>query len=120
MSLKSYDAKADVNKNSALVWAFGGLYDPVPQRGRRAFFGSTLSTAAVHDGLVYIPEEGGYLHCLDAASRRALLGTRFQGKRLGLPHRVDGRVLVATNDMARIFKPNGKTAQVLTTIDMGD
>ena len=34
--------------------------------GRNYYFGRTLSTCAVHDGLVFAAEQAGYLHCLDA------------------------------------------------------
>ena len=35
VSLQSYDAKAIANKNSALVWAFGGPVVPRPRKGRK-------------------------------------------------------------------------------------
>src|SRR4029077_7216797 len=43
-------------KDSALAWSYGELVMPKPARGRRSTFRSTLSTAAVHDDLVYISE----------------------------------------------------------------
>src|SRR5262249_23119506 len=63
---EKFDPKAQENKDSALVWHFGGLIVPKPPKGRAEHFGGTISTAAIHDGLVYIAEERGYLQCLDA------------------------------------------------------
>ena len=61
-----FDPKDAANKNSALVWHYGEPSKKEWKAGRNYVFGRTLSTAAVHDGLVYIAELAGYLHCLDA------------------------------------------------------
>ena len=39
---------------------------PTPAKGRKYSFGRTISTAAVADGLCYVAELEGILHCLDA------------------------------------------------------
>src|SRR5262249_13559033 len=65
------DPKAMVNKDSALAWHYGGELMPRPKFGRTAHFGRTFATAAIYDGLVYITEEMGYLHCLDADTGKA-------------------------------------------------
>src|SRR5262249_30887183 len=54
----NFDPKAPENKKSALVWHYGG---PVAQKdqkkvGRNYYFGRTMSTCAVHEGLVYAAE----------------------------------------------------------------
>jgi outer membrane protein assembly factor BamB len=120
VSLKSYDAKAEANKNSALVWAFGGPIVPTPNKGRRVFFHSTISTAAVHDGLVYIPERTGYLHCLDAATGREVWVHDFKAEVFGSPYWVDGRVFVGTGDDEIIIFAHGRTAKVLAAIDFDE
>src|SRR5262249_31190974 len=61
-----FDAKADVNKDSALTWHYGGSTGQ--KKGRKYFFGRTISACAVHDGLVYASELDGFLHCLDAST----------------------------------------------------
>jgi outer membrane protein assembly factor BamB len=120
VSLKSYDAKAALNKSSALVWAFGGPVEPRPEKGRPAYFGATLSTAAVHEGLVYITEEYGYLHCLDAATGRHAWEYDFKTSVLGSPFWADGRVFVGTEDGEVKTFAHGRTAKLLATIDMED
>jgi outer membrane protein assembly factor BamB len=117
VSLKSYDAKADANKNSALVWAFGGPVMPVPKKGRKVNFGPTISTAAVHDGLVYIPETTGYLHCLDAATGREVWQHDFKAVVWGSPYWVDGRVFVGTDDGTLVIFTHGRERKVLAMID---
>src|SRR5262249_13206059 len=54
---EKFDPKAAVNKDSALVWYYGGLIQPKPAKGPPERFGPTISTAAVHDGLVYAADE---------------------------------------------------------------
>jgi outer membrane protein assembly factor BamB len=98
VSVKSYDAKDPKNKNSALVWAFGGPIDPPPARGRQAYFGPTMSTASVHDGLVFAAELSGYLHCLDAKTGKRYWEHDFKTAVWGSPYYVDGKVYLNTQD----------------------
>jgi outer membrane protein assembly factor BamB len=117
-SPKSFDAKDPANKNSALVWAFGGPVEPPPKKGRRGNFGSTMSTAAVHDGLVYITEEFGFMHCLDANTGQRLWQHNLKDGIWGSPYWVDGRVFVGTQAGDVVIFAHGRTAKVLATIDM--
>ena len=96
VSLKSYNAKVPANKDSALVWAFGGPIDPLPPKGRQAHFTNTISTAAVYDGLVYITEETGFLHCLDANTGKHYWEHDFKDAVWASPYYVDGKIYVGT------------------------
>jgi outer membrane protein assembly factor BamB len=118
VSLTDYDAKAPANKNSALVWAFGGPMTPRPAKGRDEYFGPTISTAAVHDGLVYISEEAGYLHCLDAKTGKRYWQHDFRAGIWGSPFWVDGKIYVGANDGEMRIFAHGKTKQLLASIDM--
>lgn len=118
VSLKSYDAKAAVNKGSALVWAFGGPVKPRPKDARRVFFGSTMSTAAVHDGLVYIPEHNGYMYCLDAKTGKHYWTHDFLSGILGSPLWVDGKVYVANDDSDVVIFAHGRNKKVLAKMHM--
>src|SRR5262249_4701815 len=84
--------------NSALVWAYGGMIEPKPKKGRAVAFRTTLSTAAVHDGLVYISEETGYLHCLDAKTGQKYWEHDFKAGVWGSPYYVDGKVYQCVED----------------------
>lgn len=108
VSFKNYDAKSPANKNSALVWAFGGVINPPPAKGRKVNFGSTISTAAVHDGLIYIPEESGYLHCLDAKTGERYWEHDFKAAVWGSAFCVDNKVYVATEDSSVVIFEHGK------------
>ncbi|MCI0378855.1 MAG: PQQ-binding-like beta-propeller repeat protein, partial [Gemmataceae bacterium] len=118
VSFKSYDAKAAENKNSALIWSYGGPVQPVPKKGRRAFFERTCSTAAIHDGLVYISEERGYLHCLDAKTGQHHWVHDVKNGIWGSPYYVDGKVYLGVIDgSVYIFEAN-KNKKHLGTMDM--
>lgn len=115
VSLKSYDAKAAANKDSALVWAFGGMVDPPPAvgKGRKTYFGVTISTACVHDGLVFIPEESGYMQCLDAKTGVRYWEHDVKTAIWGSAYYVDGKVFVGTDDGEVIVFAASKEKKVL-------
>jgi outer membrane protein assembly factor BamB len=113
----NFDPKAPENKNSALVWHFGGPADP-KKIGRNYYFGRTMSTCAVHDGLVYIGELDGYLHCLDAKTGEKYWDENMQSDTWSSPYWVDGKVYMGTDEgQLRIFK-DGKQKQLIKAIDM--
>ncbi len=118
VSLKSYDAKAAVNERSALIWAFGGPVKPQLMVARRVFFDSTMSTAAVHDGLVYIPEHNGYMHCLDTKTGKHYWTHDFVAGVLGSPLWVDGKVYVANDDGNVVIFAHGRNKKVLAKMPM--
>lgn len=118
VSFKSYDAKAPENKGSALVWAFGGPITPRPAKGRGVYFDATMSTAAVHDGLVYISEQDGYLHCLDANTGHCYWVHDVGSKVNGSAYWVDGRVYLGTDEGRVWILEHGKTRKLLAKIDM--
>lgn len=120
VSLKSYDRNAPENKDSALVWAFGGLIDPPPAKGRKTRFSSTLSTAAVHDGLVYVAEETGYLHCLDANTGHQHWVHDLKAGVWGSAMYADGRVFLAVDDGHVFVFAHGRACNLLTTLDMDE
>jgi outer membrane protein assembly factor BamB len=105
----NWDPKADVNKNSGLVWHYGGLIMPEPKRGRRDVFGRTVSTAAIHDGLVYISELMGVIHCLDAKTGQKYWDYDMLSEIWGSPYLVDGKIFIgADNGEIAVLSP-GKT-----------
>jgi outer membrane protein assembly factor BamB len=118
VSLKSYDAKDAANKGSALVWAFGGRLEPRPEKGRRSHFGPTVSTAAVHQGLVYITEEYGHLHCFEAATGNRLWVYDLKAMLIGSPFLVKDRVYVGNEDGEIVIFAHDRAARVVATIDM--
>jgi outer membrane protein assembly factor BamB len=116
-----YDPASPANKKSALVWQFGGRVPGKVKLGEReVYFGKTLSTAAVHDGLAYVAEESGFLHCLDAATGKELWQHDLKAGIWGSPYWADGKVYLGTDDGQVVVFAHGRQKKVLATIDMGE
>ncbi len=120
VSAVDLDAKNPKNKDSALVWCYGGFILPKPEKGRTVRFGSTISTCAVHDGLVYIAEERGYLHCLDAKTGQKYWEHDFLTSIWASPYWVDGKVYLCHADGEVAIFAHGKQVNLLAKISMED
>jgi outer membrane protein assembly factor BamB len=120
VSPKTLNHKDAKNNGSALVWSYGGKIDPVPKKGRRVVFGRTISTCAIHDGLVYIAEEHGYLHCLDAKTGEKHWVYDFKCGIWGSAYYVDGKVYIGTDEGELAVFKHGKKQELLAKIDMGE
>ncbi len=99
--LADWDAnppKITKNPNSAAVWHYGGKGAP-PEGARRNYvFGRSLSTCAVHDGLLYTGELAGFVHCLDAKTGERLWTHNFNVATWSSPYWVDGKVYFGNDD----------------------
>lgn len=113
-----FDAKDPANKNSGLVWHFGGLapedYD------RNYYFGRTLSTCAVHDGLLYTAEYDGVVHCLDANTGKQHWEHDMRSDTWSSPYWVDGKVYIGNENGKLLIFEHGKTKKLLKEIQMGE
>lgn len=105
------DPNSPENRTSALAWHYGGLVSPRPKFGRSVHFGRTISTAAVYMGLVYITEEYGYMHCLDAQTGKKYWQHDFRTGIWGSPMWAEGRVYVGTDDGDVYIFKHGKEKQ---------
>jgi outer membrane protein assembly factor BamB len=114
---QSFDPKSPANKDSGLVWHLGGPILPRPKKGRDIYFGRTLSTVAVHDGLVYAAEMEGFLKCLDARTGEVIWDEDLKSGTWNSPFYVDGKVFMGTDNEMIVFKA-GRQKQRLATIDM--
>jgi outer membrane protein assembly factor BamB len=114
----NFDPKAEVNKDSGLVWHYGGFIKPKPAKGRAFTFGRTLSTVCVHDGLLYTSELEGIVHCFDAKTGEHYWEHDMKADTWASPSWVDGHVYIG-NDKGKIlvFK-HGKKKELVNTIDM--
>jgi RNA polymerase sigma factor (sigma-70 family) len=97
------------NPNSGQLWAQGG------QGG----IGRTLSTCAVHDGLVYAAELNGYLYCFDAGTGKVCWRHDLRSAIWGSPLWVDGKVYLGTDDGELWIFQHGKQkpAPVMINLD---
>jgi outer membrane protein assembly factor BamB len=103
----NFDPKAPVNKDSGLVWHHGGPVVPKPEgEGREVIFARTISTVAIHDGLVYAAEMDGFLQCLDARTGKKYWEYDLKDSTWCSPFYVDGKVFLGTKggDMF-VFRP---------------
>jgi outer membrane protein assembly factor BamB len=114
------DVKNPKNKGSALVWAFGGEVKPKPElgKGRPIYFGHSISTPAVQDGLVYINENAGYLHCLDAKTGQRYWEHDFLGNFWGSPYWVDGKIYICAEDSEVHIFAHGKAKKIIGKVSM--
>jgi outer membrane protein assembly factor BamB len=91
----NFDPAAAANAGSALAWHFGGD-DKRSNVTREFVFGRTMSTACVVDGVVYVAELQGLLHCLDAKTGKQFWEYDTKGAVWGSPYYADGKVFLAT------------------------
>jgi outer membrane protein assembly factor BamB len=115
----NFDPKAPVNKDSALVWHYGEPSPPAWKKGRNYVFGRTLSTPAIHDGLVYISELAGYLHCLDAKTGEQLWTHNLRAPIWSSPYWVDGKVLLGCDSEEVNIFAHGRKKNLITSVEMG-
>jgi outer membrane protein assembly factor BamB len=115
-----FDPKDPVNKDSGLVWHLGG---PAPEGiDPPYYFGRTVSTVAVHDGVVYATDLDGFLHCLDAKTGEKLWSHDLSSSVWASPYYVDGKIFIgAFNGSGDLFIfTAGKKKKDPIKIETGD
>jgi outer membrane protein assembly factor BamB len=75
--------------------------------------GRSMSTAAVHDGLVYVADLAGFLYCLDAATGRQVWKHDIEGKCWGSPLVADGKVYLGHEQGVFFALATGREKKVL-------
>ncbi len=116
----NFDPEAAENKDSGLVWHYGGPRNPklANSEERDYVFGRTMSTCCVHDGLVYVTEVDGYLHCLNAKTGRRYWVHDLGGGVWASPCYVDGKVYMGVDNGDLLVFAAGKEDKLLNTIDL--
>ncbi len=110
----NFDPKAPENKNSGLFWHYGGdVPDSDMNYPRDFYFGRTLSTCCVHEGLVYAAEYSGLLHCLDAQTGKEYWVHDLKAQTWCSPYWVDGKVYLGDESGKVTVFRHGKDKKVL-------
>jgi outer membrane protein assembly factor BamB len=79
----------------------------------------SISTAAIADGLVYISDFSGYLHCLDAKTGEEYWVHDMLAAVWASPFVIDGKVYLGDEDGDIVVMVAGKKKEVLSEMNMG-
>lgn len=110
--------KTKPNPNSAVIWHYGGE-EKRPFAKRDYAFGRTMSTACIIDGLIYISELAGYLHCVDAKTGKKYWQLDTKSAIWGSAYYVDGKVVLANEDGDIYFFKHSKDQEVMDEVEVG-
>jgi len=115
-----FPPKTKANPNSAMVWHYGGPTTPEDRKKlkRNYYFGRTMSTCAVHDGLVYAADLNGYLNCLDAATGKLYWSHYTKAETWCSPCWADGKVYLGNDDGGVFVFAHGKEKKLLAENSM--
>lgn len=96
---------------SGQIWHLGGVDEEGEYLFRR-----TISTVAIHDGLVYAPDLSGRLHCIDFESGERYWEADLLSGIWGSPMVADGKVFLGNEDGELVVFAEGKEEQQLGSI----
>lgn len=102
------------NPNSGQLWHRGGANEKGDFEFRR-----TISTVAVHGGLVYAADLSGFLHCLDFETGKPYWQHDMLAAVWGSPMVVDGKVLLGDEDGDVAIFAEGREKKLIREINMG-
>jgi outer membrane protein assembly factor BamB len=81
--------------------------------------GRSISTAAIADGLVYISDYAGFLHCLDIDSGKPYWTFDMLAQIWGSPLAADGMIYIGNQDGVVFIFQIGKEQKKIAEVDMG-
>lgn len=100
------------NPNSGVIWAYGGF-----DESDEPVFRRSISTVAIYDGAVYIPDFAGFVHCVDLKTGARNWEHDLMAHVWGSAIVADGKVFVGTEDGTLvIFKASTEQAEILNEI----
>ena len=111
-----FDPKDPKNKDSGLVWHFGGG-KPAPA-GRDYLFARSLSTCAIDKGLCYACDFAGTFFCFDAATGKPHWDFDLEGDTWSSPYVVDGKVYIGNEKGAVHIFEHSSTMKLVKKVQM--
>lgn len=112
-----FDPKDPRNKDSALVWHYGGA-DKSGDDVRGYLFGRTMSTCALYEGLCFAADFDGFVYCFDAKTGKLHWKEDTDKELWSSPFVVDGHMYIGNDGgEMRIFKAD-KTMKLVKTVKM--
>jgi outer membrane protein assembly factor BamB len=108
--------KTEPNKNSAAVWCVNGLKKK--GKDRDYVFGRTVSTPAVHDGLVYMTDMESFFYCFDARTGADYWEEDLKSSIWSSPYCVDGKVYIGTDEGEVHIFAHGKAMKLIEKVNM--
>ena len=92
------DGQSRPNPNSGLVWEYeGGTKGEDEMR-------QTLSSVAIHQGLLFVPDTNGLFHCVDAATGKGIWIHDLLGNTFCSPLIVGNKVYMAAESTLFVFE----------------
>jgi outer membrane protein assembly factor BamB len=79
----------------------------------------SISTAAIADGLIYLPDFSGFFHCLDANTGQELWVHDLTSAVWGSAMVLDGKVYIGNEDGDVVILQHGKEKKLINTVNMG-
>jgi len=107
------------NPNSGQIWHLGGIDEDGSQTGKKGAeaFRRTMSTVAIHDGLVYAPDLSGRIHCIDFQTGKRYWEADILATVWGSPMVADGKMFVGDEDGIISVFAAGKELKQLAEIE---
>jgi outer membrane protein assembly factor BamB len=87
--------KGQPNPNSGVVWHWEKMPESKKAKDR---MNRTISTAALDQGLLFVPDFSGYLHCFDAKTGKRHWVYDMEAAMWGSPMIADGKVYLCDED----------------------
>jgi outer membrane protein assembly factor BamB len=82
-------------------------------------FNRTMSTVAIHEGLLYVADLSGYVYCLDAATGKQHWKYDTLAAIWGSPYVVEGKVYIGDEDGDVTILKTGTELELLAEINLG-
>jgi len=107
------------NPNSGQIWHLGGIDEDGSQTGEKGAeaFRRTMSTVAIHDGLVYAPDLSGRIHCVDFETGKRYWEADLMATVWGSPLVADGKMFIGNEDGILTVYAAGKELKMLAEVE---